>query len=41
MKKIIFLFLIFALNSYGEEPESQFEEDPFEDFNRVVFTVTK
>lgn len=40
MKKIIFLFLVFALYFYGEEPVSQFEEDPFEDFNRVVFAVT-
>jgi len=38
MKKILIL-LIFAFASHSEEPVTQFEEDPLEDFNRIVFNV--
>ena len=38
MKKI-FILLIFAFSFHSEEAVSQYEEDPFEDFNRVVFNV--
>lgn len=36
MKKILIL-LIFAFASHSEEPVTQYEEDPLEDFNRIVF----
>ena len=38
MRKI-FILLMFAFFFHSEEDLSQFEEDPFEDFNRVVFNV--
>lgn len=38
MKKI-FILLIFAFSFHSEEAVSQYEEDPFEDFNRIVFNV--
>ena len=38
MKKILIL-LIFAFSFHSEEAVSQYEEDPFEDFNRIVFNV--
>jgi|TARA_A100001015_G_scaffold87061_1_gene96800 phospholipid-binding lipoprotein MlaA len=38
MKKI-FILLIFAFSFHSEEAISQYEEDPFEDFNRIVFNV--
>jgi phospholipid-binding lipoprotein MlaA len=38
MKKILIL-LMFAFASHSEEPVTQYEEDPLEDFNRIVFNV--
>ena len=35
----IFILLIFAFSFHSEEAVSQYEEDPFEDFNRIVFNV--
>ena len=38
MKKILIL-LMFAFASHSEEPVTQYEEDPLEDFNRIVFNL--
>ena len=38
MKKILILLML-AFASYSEEPVTLYEEDPLEDFNRIVFNL--